>query len=470
MTDEIPPVESPPVESPPVDSPPVDSPPMGSPSAPLPPVETSPVTAPERVDSVDTLRGFALLGILVMNIYFFALPGAVYFDPRVWGGADGINLWTWIVTHVFFEQKFMSIFSMLFGAGVVLMVQRAERRGSSLGRIWFRRCFWLLMIGLVHAYIFWYGDILFTYAVCGFLLYFFRRRSPRTLVIIGIVVMLVALPLSSGLGWMMNFMRDTAVEAEQLLADGESLSVMQQSMLENWDVTKQEYYPTPEQLREEIDLYADGSYGEIFADRFPAVVNMQLVAGIVNVWWHVGGLMLIGMGLMKSGVFSAERSSRFYGGMVVFGYCTGVPFAVWSVIDMRAHDFDFVHTMSSGGHFNYAAGFLLCLGHIGLVMLACRAGLFPRLRLRLAAVGRMALTNYLMHTLICITIFYSHGFGLFGRLDRFPLMGVVLAIWIFQLAVCRPWLERFRFGPAEWLWRSLTYRKLQPFRREGETT
>jgi uncharacterized protein len=433
------------------------------------PVESTPVTVAERIDSVDTLRGFALLGILVMNIYFFALPGAVYFDPRVWGGAEGVNIWTWMATHILFEQKFMSIFSMLFGAGVVLMFQRAELRGSRFGRIWFRRCFWLLMIGLLHAYLLWYGDILFTYAVCGFMLYFFRRLSPWKLVVIGIVLMLVVLPLSSGLGLFMGFMRDTALEAEVLEAEGRDLNAMQRSMLDAWTEMKKEYYPTPEQLQEEVDLYSTGSYGEIFADRFPVVLNMQLVAGIINVYWHVGGLMLIGMGLMKSGVFAAERSFRFYRGMVFWGYGAGLPLAVWSVIDLKAHGFDFIHTFVLGGHFNLAAGLLIALGHVGLVMLVCKAGLFTALRLRMAAVGRMALTNYLMHTLICITLFYSQGFGLFGSLPRLPLMGVVLAIWIFQLSFCRPWLQRFRFGPAEWLWRSLTYRRLQPFRVQPET-
>lgn len=429
-----------------------------------PPAETTPVTAPERIHTVDTLRGVALLGILVMNIYFFALPGAVYFNPRVWGGAEGINFWTWIATHIFFEQKFMSIFSMLFGAGVVLMFDRAERRGSWFGRIWFRRCFWLLMIGMVHAYLFWYGDILFTYAVCGFMIYFFRRLSPRKLVIIGIILMLVALPLGSALGVFVGFMRDTAVEAEQLEAAGEDLDTMQRSMLESWAEMKKEYYPTPEQLGEEVELYQSGSYGEIFADRFPTVLNMQLVAGIISVYWHVGGLMLIGMGLMKSGVFSADRSFRFYRGMIFWGYGTGLPLAIWSVRELVAHDFDFIYTFTVAGHYNYAAGVLVSLGHVGLVMLVCRAGLFAALRRRLAAVGRMALTNYLMHTVICTLIFYSYGLGLFGRLPRFPLMGAVLAVWLLQLTVCQPWLERFRFGPAEWLWRSLTYRKLQPFR------
>ncbi len=428
------------------------------------PAESAPVAEAERIDSVDTLRGFALLGILVMNIYFFALPGAVYFDPRVWGGAEGVNLWTWFATHVFFEQKFMSIFSMLFGAGVVLMFDRARRRGSGFGRIWFRRCFWLLMIGMVHAYIFWYGDILFTYAVCGLLIYFFRRFSPRALVITGIVLMLVVIPLSSGLGLFMSFMRDTAQKAEALEAEGQDLDAMQQSMLDSWTEMKKEYYPTPEQLQEEVDLYSSGPYGEIFADRFPVVLNMQLVAGIINVYWHVGGLMLIGMGLMKSGVFSADRSSRFYRGMIFWGYGLGLPLSVWSVVDLKAHEFDFIHTFSLGGHYNLVAGFLVSLGHVGLVMLVCKAGLFTALRSRLAAVGRMALTNYLMHTLICTFLFYGYGLGLFGRVNRFPLMGVVLAIWVIQLAICRPWLERFRFGPAEWLWRSLTYRKLQPFR------
>lgn len=447
---------------PPAGVPPAEEPPaaLGEP----PVVDNRPVAAAERIDSVDTLRGFAVLGILVMNIYFFALPGAVYFNPLVWGGADGLNLYTWVVTHIFFEQKFFSIFSMLFGAGVVLMHQRAERRGITFGGVWYSRIFWLLLIGAVHAYFFWYGDILFTYAVCGLLIYLFRRVSPKVLITVGILVMLVALPISTGMGFLVGFIRDTAVEAEALVAEGQDLDALQQAMLDSWAEMQKEYDPTPGQLREEIDLYANGSYWSIFVDRFPVVLNMQLVAGLINVYWHIGGLMLIGMGLMKSGVFSGERSYRCYRRMVIGGYGAGLPLGLLSVQQLAAHDFDFIYTFTIGGYFNYFSGFFMALGHVGLVMLVCKAGLFRAFQRRLAAVGRMALTNYLMHTLLCTLIFYSYGLGLFGRLERFQLMGVVLAIWVLQLAVCRPWLERFRFGPAEWLWRSLTYRRRQPFR------
>ncbi len=429
-------------------------------------VDAAPVVQAERVHTVDTLRGFALLGILVMNIYFFALPGAVYFNPRHWGGAEGVNLWTWMVTHVIFEQKFMSIFSMLFGAGLVLMFERAQQRGSRMGRVWLRRCFWLLLIGIVHAYIFWYGDILFAYAVCGVFIWFFRRLQPRTLVVVGIILMLVALPLTSGLGYLMGYMRDTAIEAEILVAEDQDLDAMQQAMMESWQEIKKEHFPAAEDLEEDVALYGTGSYGEIFADRFPAVLNMQIMAGFLSVYWHVAGLMLIGMGMMKSGVFSAQRSGRFYRLMMFWGYGLGLPLAVISVWQLAAHNYDFIYTMLLGGHYNFVAGILVALGHVGLVMTICRSGLLPGLRRRLGAVGRMALTNYLMHTLICITLFYGHGLGLFGRLNRLPLMGVVLAIWLLQLAISQPWLERFRFGPAEWLWRSLTYRKLQPFRAQ----
>jgi len=430
-----------------------------------PPVtECRPVAAAERIDSVDTLRGFAVLGILVMNIYFFSLPGAVYFNPLVWGGADGLNLYTWMVTHVFFEQKFFSIFSMLFGAGVILMHQRAEQRGAGFGSVWYNRIFWLLIIGAVHAYFFWYGDILFTYAVCGLLIYLFRRLSPKVLITVGILVMLVALPISSGLGLLVGYMRDTAIEAERLVAEGQELDAMQQAMLDSWAEMKKEYYPTPGQLREEIDLYGGGPYWAIFVDRFPVVLNMQLVAGLVNVYWHIGGLMLIGMGLMKSGVFSGAKPYRFYRWMVIGGYGAGLPLGLLSVRQLALHDFDFIYNFTIGGYFNYFAGFFMALGHVGLVMLVCKSGLFLAFQRRLAAVGRMALTNYLMHTLICTLIFYSYGLGLFGRLERIQLMGVVLAIWVLQLAICQPWLKWFRFGPAEWLWRSLTYRRRQPFR------
>ena len=161
----------------------------------------TPVAATERIASLDVLRGVAILGILVMNIYAFAMPFPAYSNPLLMGGTDTLNIGTWFFTHILFDQKFMSIFAMLFGAGIILMTGRAEAKGAKYGRIFYRRQLWLVVLGALHAYLFWFGDILFLYAVVGMLAYLFRNRRPRTLIVIACVLLPVVVLMSYGTGF-----------------------------------------------------------------------------------------------------------------------------------------------------------------------------------------------------------------------------------------------------------------------------
>jgi uncharacterized protein len=181
-------------------------------------------------------------------------------------------------------------------------------------------------------------------------------------------------------------------------------------------------------------------------------------------FWRVMGLMLLGMALMKLNFFSAIRSMRFYLTLAVIGYVIGLPLSIIGSKYMIAYDFDIIHVFKVGNQFKYVSSVMLTLAHASLVMAICKAGLFTRLRHLLANVGRTALSNYLLQSFICTTLFYGFGLGLFNRLERFPLMGIVVAVWIVQLIISRWWLNRFRFGPAEWIWRSLTYWHRQPMR------
>ncbi|MHC4992200.1 MAG: DUF418 domain-containing protein [Planctomycetota bacterium] len=182
--------------------------------------------------------------------------------------------------------------------------------------------------------------------------------------------------------------------------------------------------------------------------------------------WRAGGLMLLGMGLYKLGVFGAQRSVALYGAMVVLGYALGLPLIWIGAQKIVAHEFDFVYFFRYGWNFNYLGSLFVALGHVGLVMLLCRMDALAWLMRALAAVGQMAFTNYLMQSIICTLVFYGYGFGLWGSLSRFELIGVVGAVWAAQIIWSPLWLRVFRFGPFEWLWRSLTYWKRQPFRRE----
>ena len=172
---------------------------------------------------------------------------------------------------------------------------------------------------------------------------------------------------------------------------------------------------------------------------------------------------------MKLGVFSAQRSKRFYLFWVVFGYALGL-FLIYNGIKQNmAHNFDFVFGWKLGDHFNYIGSLFVAMGHISVVMLICKSGLLAELRRRLGAVGQMALTNYLMHTILLTPIFYGFGLGLYGQFDRFWLMWFMLGVWILQLIISPIWLRHFHFGPAEWLWRSLTYGRRQPMRVDAES-
>ena len=419
-----------------------------------------PVTGLERLAAVDTLRGFALLGILVMNIYAYAMPFAAYSNPLIYGGATGIDYGTWIATHLLFDQKFMTLFSMLFGAGLVLMHQRAEVRGAAFGGIYYRRQLWLLVIGAVHGYLLWFGDILFHYALCGLLLYPLRRRSPKTLIVIGALLLLVAPALSTAMGIYFDGMQQAAGEAEERAEAGETLDEAQEAMRQGWAEMHPLLDPSTEEIARQVAVHRGGYLG-ILSERAPTVFMMQTLGTLIFIIWRVGGLMILGMALMKLGVFSAGRSARFYRWCIGLGYGIGLPLVTASAHELSAHEFHFSYVFRIGVYYNYFGSLAVALGHLGVVMLICRRSALSRLRARLAAVGRMALTNYLMQTILLTSVFYGYGFGLYGHVNRFTQMAFVATVLAFELWWSPVWLQRFRFGPFEWLWRSLTYRRLQ---------
>ena len=360
----------------------------------------------------------------------------------------------------------MTIFSMLFGAGLILMSERAAARGSRFGWIYVRRTLWLLLIGAAHGYLVWFGDILANYAAAGLLVFFFRKLKPRTLIVISLVFLGVPLVMSRGMGGHFKQQKAVAEAAESRLAAGESLSEEEQAAVDSWQSMMPMLFPDEKEVLRKIEIYR-GDYAGIFAERAPVVVALQTMMFLFFGLWRISGLMLLGMAFMKLGILRAGRSRRFYLRMLTLGYLTGLPLAIYSGYTLDAHGFDPFYIWDEGTVFNYVGSILAGFGHIALVMWAFRSGFFPRFRERLAAVGRMALTNYLMHSLVLTTLFYGYGFGLHGYVERFYQMGFVVAMWIVQLYLSPLWLCYYRFGPAEWAWRSLTYWRRQPMRLEA---
>jgi len=417
----------------------------------------TPVAGTERIASLDVLRGVAILGILVMNIYAFAMPFPAYNNPLLMGGSDTLNIGTWFFTHILFDQKFMSIFAMLFGAGIILMTGRAEAKGAKYGRIFYRRQLWLVVLGALHAYLFWFGDILFLYAVVGMLAYLFRNRRPRTLIVIACVLLPVVVLMSYGTGFSMQKLQSKAAQVHVLVEAGDEVSEEQQAVLDKWDEQRPMMAPDAETIQQDVVTHL-GSYFDIAAERIP-------LAMVAFFGWRVLALMLLGMALMKTGVLSAQRTSSFYRNMMLICYGLGLPLTIYSAVDLYAHEFVALYVFKVGGIANYFGSILVGLGHIALLMLLLRGGYVQQLLQRFAAVGRMALSNYLMHSVLLTTVFYGYGLGLYGSVSRFGQMGFVLGVIALQLVLSPWWLARYRFGPVEWLWRSLTYWKRQPMLR-----
>ena len=430
----------------------------------LPGRNAGPITAAERLLSLDALRGVAVMGILVMNVYAFAMPLAAYYNPLIMGGTDALNMGTWFFTHLFFDQKFMSIFSMLYGAGVVMMMNRAAERGVSFTPVFYRRSAWLMVIGLLHGYFIWFGDILFHYALMGMVVFLFRKASPRKLITIACLLLPVTLLINYGSSFYLEELQADVAAIEEAQSQGATLDEDEREKLEEWRDVRPIFAPTGEDIAAEVTAYK-GSYVDVLAHRAPFVAFMQVSGTLVFVVWRVGGLMLLGMALMKLGVLSGERNTRFYKRMTLFGYGVGLPLAVLSAVTLEGQQFDPLYVARYGGIPNYFGSILVAFGHIGAVMLVVKSGAFEAAVERFAAVGRTALSNYLAHSVVMTSLFYGYGMGLYGEVPRFAQQGFVVALIGLQLLLSPWWLKHFRFGPAEWLWRSLTYGQRQPMRR-----
>ena len=401
----------------------------------------NPTSATRRIASIDVLRGLAMLGILVLNIQIFAMPFESYGNAFGYGNVEGSNYWVFTLSMVLGDMKFMAIFSMLFGAGMVLFIERLLETGRSAYAIHYRRMAWLLAIGFIHAYMIWYGDILVGYALCGMILVWFRRMPPWALLMVGVIMVATCSVFMLGLGGlMMEF------EPEKIAAAAIGSADMQESI--QW----------------QLESYG-GGWTDQLAHRSMVAATMQTMGFFFFIFWRAGGLMLIGMALYRGGVFSARRSNGFYLGLLAMGVLIGIPLCILGLQAGWSVDWNPFKVKFLTSQLNYWGSIFVALGWVAVIMLLVRSGLLRWLQHGLASVGRMALSNYLLQSILCTLIFYGHGLGQFGTWDRTEQMLLVLVMTICQLIWSPLWLATFRFGPAEWLWRTLTYWRLQPMRR-----
>ncbi|MEM7095384.1 MAG: DUF418 domain-containing protein [Actinomycetota bacterium] len=373
-----------------------------------------PVTGSDRITNLDTVRGVATLGILVMNVVSFGLIDAGYFNVDAEGSETWYDRMVGLLGEVFVDQKTMALFSLLFGVGIVVFADRAAAKGRRPVWLSLWRNLLLLGIGLLHTLL-WEGDILTVYAVCAPILLLARKWSARTLFVLGGAIMALAAV------WAM---------LAQVAINGSDAGAV-------------------------VEL---GSFWTVGADDMSDTVGLFFLA---DFFLRALGMMLIGVGLFRSEIVQGQRPADFYRSMARWSLGIGIPLAVAATVLQVVNDWD-AETALLGAGINTFATAPVALGYLALITLWNQRR-STAVHERIRAVGRMALTNYLTQTIFGIVVLRN----VFeqGEFGRATLFGFVVVVWVIQIAWSKPWLDRFRFGPFEWVWRMLTYVRFEPLRK-----
>ena len=405
-----------------------------------------------RITTLDAVRGFAVMGILLLNIVEFAMPSYAYVDPHFYGGATGANWAVWAVNFVLFDGKMRGLFTMMFGASTVLIAERAAKSGQSLARVHYARMATLFVFGMIHAYLIWSGDILVLYSVCGAIAFVAWRWRQRVLVGVALVLLLIKLVL--GLAGYAAVHRVEA-QAAAPAASAQATAAWQAILFS----MTQPVETIPGELKAHRGSYHDALEQRINMTRF---LQTEILPDYVL---DTIALMLLGMALFRAGFFSGEWSRAAYRRIALGSIAVCVPLylpLLWWLDITRVSPA--TQIASDAIHLSVLRP-PLALGYASLVILFLRSGAAHWLAGRLAAAGRMAFSNYLGTSILCTLLFNGYGLGWFGYLERWQLYPIVFAVWALILLWSKPWLDRFAYGPFEWLWRSVARFEFQPLQR-----
>jgi|KBSMisStaDraftv2_1062788.scaffolds.fasta_scaffold00813_10 uncharacterized protein len=434
-----------------------------------------PTDKKSRIVLLDAIRGVAICGILLMNIPYFGLSGYYVEDPRV-GNEVGqlLNMRSWFVVQFILEGSMRGLFSCLFGAGAMLLVSRLEKLNQGLrpADIYVRRLIWLLVFGLINGYVLnWAGDILYHYAIVGFFLFPFRVAKPR--LVLGLVAFFVCISmLHSFIQKRSAFeTRSKGMAAMQIEAQKQTLTEAQKADLEKWKAYQDDHDPAKnrEKAVKETEQFR-GNYASVWRANAKWTTLFESVKFHGGMFYDIIIFMLLGIFLYKTGILTGQKSNGFYLVMMIVGYTFGIGWGILQRNQVLAANFDYFNFWM-----NKAIPVSLyqlhrmgtTLGHMSLIILLWNSDWFKWLLMPFARMGQMAFTNYLLQSILCGLFFYGYGLGYFGKLQRYELYYVVLAVWAFEMVFSGVWLSFFRFGPLEWLWRSLTYWEWQPLRKES---
>ncbi|ACV25944.1 DUF418 domain-containing protein [Kangiella koreensis] len=380
------------------------------------------LTSNGRIASLDLMRGVVILMILIININYFSTPSLLRYNPLAFAEFSSIDKWVWFFEYAFVKQRFMTMLAILYGAGIVLFTNKYLKQGVSPTKPFILRSLLLIIFGLMHAYLIWDGDILVAYAVCGLIVYWLRNLKPILLISIGFI-----------------------------LAFGATAPDMYASVLAifNPPETSPYWFADTEAQQQMLTAY-QGSWWQLTPGRIEAAFDRQTWDFLYFTLWRCSGLMMIGMGLIKTGFFSGERNHK-----AIMGWCLliGIPVSAATAWFYIESGFSYQFFMSYLSISFYIGSLVLAIGYLCLFIVWSQSNLARSLQDLMAQVGRMAFTLYIMQSIICSFIFYGYGLDMYGKVSRSELALVTVAIWAVQILFVKLWFSYFKQGPLEALWR-----------------
>jgi uncharacterized protein len=426
-----------------------------------------PTESKERIIILDSLRGIAVLGILIMNIPFFGLPDPAGYNPVAMNEIGTINEKIYIIVNGYLDGTQRAMFSMLFGTGILLFVSRLEARieGVKPADYFLRRQLWLLAFGLFNAYVLlWPGDILFPYGVCGIILFVFRKMSAKGLLIAAVICLLLMTVREN-----VDLFRTKQVIYKGEKAESVTSSKRTEEQKEDLAAMKKmKEESSPESVKAEMNRVLKKMKGSFFdAYDYFKDLNYKIESSYALIKiWDILIFMFLGMAFFKLGIITGDAPLKFYFWMMLIGLSVG-GFLSWlyfkDTIRLQYNQFEI--TKNTSFKFYELARATRSLGFFGLLVLIYKSGWFVRFFNLMRPVGQMAFTNYLTQSFFCNLFFLGAGFGMIGSFDRKGVYTFMLGVWLVQIIWSHLWLRYFRYGPLEWCWRSLTYWEIQPIRK-----
>ena len=384
-----------------------------------------------RYPTIDVIRGIAVLGILLINANYFSTITIERYNPLSHGEFTGLNYWIWALEMVFVKQRFMTVFSILFGAGVFLMVQSNINKGLNATQLHIKRMLWLVGIGAVHGYLVWDGDILVSYAFCGLVMYVFKNLSIKWLYVVATLFLLIPF-------------RYTIQDI--------------QNPPEITEEVHQFWFPKQEVLEQKKNANM-GSWLEETPKRASVTFRRQTSDFISWTLWRVGGLFLIGIALIKSKFLTGERPLYIYVHTFWYSFLLSVPISCLGVYHYVMSNFNYTIFATSYSAVLYLASISMAFMYISGIIILVKKQIFQQALTQFERIGKIALSNYILQSILGTLIYFGYGFGFYGRVDRTFVVLSVVGIWAVNIVFTNYWLKRNKQGPLEYIWRTLTYGK-----------